>query len=254
MALLTGKTAVITGGSTGIGLATARRFVDEGAMVFITGRRRAELDAAVKQLGSTAIGVPGDVSNAADLDRLYATVAERGRGIDVLFANAGIVEHARLQDITEEHLDRLLDVDLRAVVFTVQKALPLLNDGASVVLNASNKASRAAEGIGVYAAIKAAIRSFARTWAVELRDRGIRVNAVSPGATDTPGRDRRVGLATQAAGGSEANFRASGTASIPLGRIGTPDEVAGAVLFLASDLSTFVTGAEIVVDGGRNTV
>ena len=245
---------MITGGSTGIGLATAQRFVDDGATVFITGRRPAELDAAIEQLGSAAIGVRGDVSSAADLDRLYAMVAERGCGIDVLFANAGIVEHARLQDITEEHLDRLLDVDLKGVVFTVQKALPLLNDGASVVLNASNTASRAAEGIGVYAAIKAAIHSFARTWAVELRDRGIRVNAVSPGATDTPGRETRVGLAARAAGGSETDFRAAQTASIPLGRIGTPEEVAGAVLFLASDLSAFVTGAEIVVDGGRNTI
>jgi len=254
MALLTGKTAVITGGSSGIGLATARRFVDEGATVFVTGRRQAELDAAVQQLGSAAIGVRGDVSNAADLERLYATVAERGRGIDVLFTNAGIAEYARLQDITEEHLDHLLDADLKGVVFTVQKALPLLNDAASVVLNASNTASRAADGIGVYAAIKAAVRSFARTWAVELRGRGIRVNAVSPGATDTPGRDGLAGLATRAADGSRADFRAAQMASIPLGRIGTPDEVAGAVLFLASDLSAFVTGAEIVVDGGRNTI
>ncbi len=245
---------MITGGSTGIGLATAQRFVDEGATVFITGRREAELAAAIEQLGSAAIGVRGDVSDAADLDRLYATVAEHGRGIDVLFANAGIVEQVRLQDITEEHLDRMLDVDFRGVVFTVQKALPLLNDGASVVLNASNTASKAAEGIGVYAAIKAAVRSFARTWAVELRGRGIRVNAVSPGATDTPGRDQRVSVAAQATGGSEADFRAKGTASIPLGRIGAPHEVAGAVLFLASDLSAFVTGAEIVVDGGRHTV
>jgi len=254
MALLTGKTAVITGGNSGIGLATARRFVDEGATLFMTGRRQAELDAAVQQLGSAAIGVQGDVANAADLDRLYATVAERGHGIDVLFANAGIVEYARLQDITEDHLNRLLDVDLKGVVLTVQKALPLLNDGASVVLNASNTASRAADGIGVYAAIKAAIRSFARTWAVELRDRGIRVNAVSPGATDTPGRDGLAGLVTQVGGGSRADFRAAQIESIPLGRFGTPDEVAGTVLFLACDLSAFVTGAEVVVDGGRNTI
>jgi NAD(P)-dependent dehydrogenase (short-subunit alcohol dehydrogenase family) len=254
MTLLTGKTAVVTGGNSGIGLATAQRFVDEGATVFITGRRQTELDAAVKQLGSAAVGVQGDVSNPTALDRLYATVAEQGRRIDVLFANAGIVEYARLQDITEDHLDRLLDVDFKGVVFTVQKALPLLNAGASVVLNASNTASRAADGIGTYAAVKAAIVSFARTWSFELRDRGIRVNAVSPGATDTPGRDQRVGLATQAAGGSQADFRAAQTRSIPLGRIGTPHEVAGAVLFLASDLSAFVTGTEIVVDGGRNTI
>lgn len=254
MALLTGKTAVITGGNSGIGLATARRFVDEGATVFINGRRQAELDAAVEQLGSAAIGVQGDVTNPADLERLYAKVAEYGHGIDVLFANAAIVEYVELQDITEDHLNRLLDVDLKAVVFTVQKALSLLNDGASIVLNASNVASRGAAGIGVYAAIKAAIRSFARTWASELRSRGIRVNAVSPGATDTPGLDVLAGLATQAGGGSRSDFQAAQVSAIPLARLGTPDEVAGAVLFLASDLSGFVTGAEIPVDGGTNTI
>jgi NAD(P)-dependent dehydrogenase (short-subunit alcohol dehydrogenase family) len=254
MALLTGKTAVITGGNSGIGLATAQRFVDEGARVFITGRRQAELDAAVEQLGPAAIGVQGDVTNTADLDRLYATVAEHGKRIDVLFANAGIAEYALLQDITEEHLDRLLDADFKGVVFTVQKALPLLNDGASVVLNASNTGSRAAAGIGVYAAIKTAIRSFARTWAVELRGRGIRVNALSPGATDTPGRDRLADFLDGAADGSRTDFRNAQIEAIPLGRVATPHEVAGAVLFLAGDLSSFVTGAEIVVDGGRNTV
>lgn len=253
MALLAGKTAVITGGNSGIGLATARRFIDEDASVFITGRRQAQLDAAVEQLGPAAVGVQGDVTNAADLDRLYATVAEHGKRIDVLFANAGSVEYALLQDITEEHLDTLLNADFKSVVFTVQKALPLLNDGASVVLNASNTGSRAAAGIGVYAAIKTAIRSFARTWAVELRDRGIRVNALSPGATDTPGRDR-LSDAISVEGGSGTAFRTAQIEAIPLGRVATPHEVAGAVLFLACDMSSFVTGSEIVVDGGRNTV
>jgi NAD(P)-dependent dehydrogenase (short-subunit alcohol dehydrogenase family) len=253
MALLAGKTAVITGGNSGIGLATAQRFIDEGANVFITGRRQAELDAAVEQLGPEAIGVQGDVTKAADLDRLYATVAEHGKRIDVLFANAGSVEYALLQNITEEHLDALLDADFKSVVFTVQKALPLLNDGASVVLNASNTGSRAAAGLGIYAAIKTAVRSLARTWAVELRDRGIRVNALSPGATDTPGRDRLADVISTE-GHSGRGFRAAQIDAIPLGRVATPYEVAGAVLFLACDMSSFVTGEEIVVDGGRNTV
>ncbi len=190
MALLAGKTAVITGGSTGIGFATAKRFVEEGAHVFITGRRQAELEVAVKELGDNATGVQGDVSNAEDLDRLYAAVADSGRRIDVLFANAATIDVARIGEITEEHLDHLLGIDLKGVVFTVQKALPLLNDGGSIVLNASTVAARGADGTGVYAAIKAAIRSFARTWASELRDRRIRVNAVSPGATNTPGIDQ----------------------------------------------------------------
>ena len=187
MALLEGKTAVITGGSTGIGFATAKRFVEEGAYVFITGRRQAELDLAVKELGDNATGVQGDVSKAEDLDRLYSVVADSGRRIDVVFANAAILEVARIGEITEEQLDYQLGVDFKGVVFTVQKALPLLNDGGSVILNASTTAVRGNDAIGVYGAIKAAVRSFARTWALELRDRGIRVNSVSPGATDTPG-------------------------------------------------------------------
>ena len=187
MALLEGKTAVITGGSTGIGFATAKRFIDEGAHVFITGRRQAELETAVKELGDDATGVQGDVSNPEDVDRLYAAVADSGRRIDVVFANAAILEAARIGEITEEQLDYQLGVDFKGVVFTVQKALPLLNDGGSIILNASTTAARAADGISVYGAIKAAIRSFARTWASELRDRKIRVNSVSPGATDTPG-------------------------------------------------------------------
>ena len=224
-----------------------------GKTAVITGRRQAELDAAVKQLGPAAIGVQGDVSNPADLDRLYTAVAGEEPKIDVVFANAGIIEVVSLRGITERHLDRLLDVNLKGVVFTVQKALPLLDDGASIILNSSNAASRGADGIGVYAAIKAAVRSFARTWASELRGRGIRVNAVSPGATDTPGLDD---LASQAGGGqiSTADFHAAQASAIPLGRLAKSDEVAGTVLFLASDLSSFVTGAEILVDGGTNSV
>ena len=187
MALLKGKTAVITGGTTGIGLATAKRFVEEGAYVFITGRRQAELDSAVKEIGDNVTGVQGDVSKAEDLDRLYAAVADSGRRLDVVFANAAMIDVARIGDITEEHLDYQLDVDFKGVVFTVQKALPLLNDGGSIILNSSNTNAKGSDGIGVYAAIKAALRSFARTWASELRDRKIRVNVVSPGATETPG-------------------------------------------------------------------
>ncbi len=253
MALLNGKTAVITGGTTGIGFATAKRFVDEGAFVFVTGRRQAELDTAVKELGDNAIGVQGDVSNEDDLDRLFAAVTDTGRRIDVLFANAAIIDVARLGDITAEHLDTLLNVDLKGVVFTVQKALPLINDGGSIVLNSSTVAARGADGTGVYAAIKAAIRSFARTWASELRNRKIRVNAVSPGATDTPGIET---LAELVAPGPNAlaDFENHQRSTVPLARFGRPDEVANAVLFLASDLSSFTTGADIPVDGGVNQI
>jgi NAD(P)-dependent dehydrogenase (short-subunit alcohol dehydrogenase family) len=253
MALLTGKTAVITGGTTGIGLATAKLFVDEGAYVFITGRRKPELDAAVAQLGGQATGVQGDVSKPDDVDALYRAVADSGRRIDVVFANAAIINVARIGDITEEQLDELLGVDLKGAVFTVQKALPLLNDGASVILNSSNVGSRGADGIGVYAAIKAALRSFARTWASELRDRKIRVNVVSPGATDTPGIETLASLIDPGPSGV-ATFKDYQSTVTPLGRLAYPEEVAKAVLFLASDLSSFTTGAEIPVDGGINQI
>ena len=253
MALLTGKTAVITGGTTGIGLATAKRFVEEGAYVFITGRRQAELETAVKELGDNATGVQGDVSKQEDVDRLYATVADSGRRIDVVFANAAIAEGARIGDITEDQLDYQLGVDFKGVVFTVQKALPLLNDGGSVILNASNVAARGTDGLGVYAAIKAAVRSFARTWASELRDRKIRVNAVSPGATDTPGIDA-VARMLFSAPNAEEEFENYQRSIVPMGRYGTPEEVANAALFLASDLSSFTTGADIPVDGGINQI
>ncbi|HEX3546370.1 MAG TPA: SDR family oxidoreductase [Mycobacterium sp.] len=253
MALLKDKTAVITGGTTGIGLATAKRFVEEGAYVFITGRRAAELDAAVKELGENASGVRGDVSKAEDLDRLYAAVAESGRRLDVVFANAATVDVARIGEITEAQLDSQLDVDFKGVVFTVQKALPLLNDGGSIILNSSNTAAKGSEGIGVYAAIKAALRSFARTWASELRDRKIRVNVVSPGATDTPGIDKLAGMLIPGPNAQE-QFENYQRSVVPLGRYGTPEEVANAALFLASDLSSFTTGADIPVDGGINQI
>lgn len=253
MALLEGKTAVITGGSTGIGFATAKRFIDEGAHVFITGRRQAELEAAVKELGDNATGVQGDVSKQEDVDRLYDAVADSSRRIDVVFANAAILEAAPIGEVTEEQLDYQLGVDFKGVVFTVQKALPLLNDGGSIILNASTTASRAADGISIYGAIKAAVRSFARTWASELRDRKIRVNAVSPGATDTPGIDM---LAHMLFSGPDAEkqFEDYQRSIVPMARYGTPDEVANAALFLASDLSSFTTGADIPVDGGINQI
>jgi NAD(P)-dependent dehydrogenase (short-subunit alcohol dehydrogenase family) len=250
--LLGGKTAVITGGNSGIGLATAQRFVDEGARVFITGRRQEELDAAVKQLGEAATGVQGDVSNPADLDRLYAAVAEQGSGIDILFANAAVVEAAALGEITEDSVDRQLDVDFKGVLFTVQKALPQMNDGASIILNASIVASNGNAGTTVYNAIKAAVRSFARTWAGELRGRHIRVNAVSPGYIATPGLQS---LSEQLTGpGSWEQFDASLSNVIPFGRLGTAEDVADAVLFLGSGNSSYITGAELLVDGGFNSV
>jgi NAD(P)-dependent dehydrogenase (short-subunit alcohol dehydrogenase family) len=253
MALLEGKTAVITGGSTGIGLATAKRFIDEGAYVFITGRRQAELDLAVKELGDNATGVRSDVSKPEDVDRLYAAVADSGRRLDIVFANAAILDVARVGEITEEQLDYRLGVDFKGVVFTVQKALPFLNDGGSIILNASNVAARGSDGIGVYAAIKAAVRSFARTWASELRDRKIRVNAVSPGATETPGIET---LARLMFPGPDAKEKFDGYqhSVVPMGRLGNADEVANAVLFLASDLSSYTTGADIPVDGGINQI
>ena len=221
--------------------------------MFITGRRQAELEAAVKELGDDATGVQGDVNNPADLDRLYAAVADSGRRIDVLFANAAVIDVARIGDITEEHLDYLLGVDLKGVVFTVQKALPLLNDGGSIVLNASTVAARGSDGTGVYAAIKAAIRSFTRTWASELRDRKIRVNAVSPGATNTPGINELAGLLFSGPSAGK-QFEDLQSSLVPMGRLGEPDEVANTVLFLASDLSSFTTGADIPVDGGINQI
>ncbi len=242
---LEGKVAVVTGGNSGIGLATAKRFVAEGAYVFITGRRQAQLDAAVKEIGNNVSGVRGDVANLGDLNRLYAAVKEKKGRIDILFANAGTAEFAPLGEITEEHFDRTFNTNVKGLLFTVQKALPLIPDGASIILNASIVASTGNPAFSVYSATKAAVRSFARTWILDLKERKIRVNAISPGPIDTPGLD---GLAQTEGVGEQ--LKASLVASVPLGRVGTPDEIARAAVFLASDDSSFVTGTELFVDGG----
>jgi NAD(P)-dependent dehydrogenase (short-subunit alcohol dehydrogenase family) len=242
---LEGKTAVVTGGSDGIGLGAAIRLAQEGAHVFITGRREAELEAAAKTIGS-ATAVPGDVSSLADLDRLYDAVRERGRGLDVVFANAGVGGFATLEEMTEEHLDQIYRVNIRGTVFTVQKALPLLNQGSSIILNLSKRADDGWPGFGAYGSSKAALRLFTRTWANELKGRGIRVNAVSPGAIETPAVAKMVG--EENAEAVKATFRAT----VPLGRHGTVEEVAAAVAFLASDQSSFMLGANLYVDGGEN--
>ena len=242
---LEGKVAVITGGNSGIGFATAKRFVAEGAYVFITGRRQAQLDAAVQEIGSNAAGVQGDVAILADLDRLYAAVkASKGR-VDILFANAGVAEFAPLGTITEEHFDKIFDANVKGLLFTVQKALPLMPDGASIILNASIVASTGTPAFSVYSATKAAVRSFARTWILDLKERKIRVNAVSPGPIETPGFDSLAPTAAE-----RDQIKAGFVAAVPLGRMGTPDEIAKAAVFLASDDSSFVTGTELFVDGG----
>ena len=241
MKKLEGKVAVITGGNSGIGLATAKRFVEEGAYVFITGRRQSELDEAVKQIGDNIAGVQGNVSNLADLDRLYDTVKQKKGRLDSLFANAGVAEFASLGDITEAHFDKTFNINVKGLLFTVQKALPLIQDRGSIILNASIAASKGIEASSIYNATKAAIRSFARSWTVDLKHRKIRVNAISPGPIDTPSLRNLVktdGLLEQI------------KAMVPLGRMGSPDEVAKAVSFLASDDSSYITGIELFVDGG----
>jgi NAD(P)-dependent dehydrogenase (short-subunit alcohol dehydrogenase family) len=253
MGLLDHKTAVITGANSGIGLATATRFIAEGAeRVFITGRRQPELSAAATQLGSRAVAVPGDVGTPEDLDRLYTEVDAAGKGLDVVVANAGSTRVARLADITEEDLDALLTTNVKGVVYTVQKALPLLNDGASIILIGSTTADRGRPGLSVYAASKAAVRSLARAWANELADRSIRVNVLVAGSTATPGSDN---LAAQTDPDSSIEeFRAARVSTIPLGRFADPVEIANAAVFLASDLSSFTTGSTITADGGFNQV
>ena len=242
---LEGKVALITGGNSGIGLATAKRFVNEGAYVFITGRRKSELDAAVKEIGKNVTAVQGDVANLNDLDRLFAQIKKEKGKIDIVFANAGIAKYAPLGAITEELYDSILDINIKGVLFTVQKALPLLPDGASVILNASIVASKGFSSNSVYSASKAAVRSFARTWTTDLKDRRIRVNAISPGSTDTPGLNE---LLASSETGKERRKMISNT--VPLGRLGSPDEIAKAVVFLASDDSSYITGTELFVDGG----
>jgi NAD(P)-dependent dehydrogenase (short-subunit alcohol dehydrogenase family) len=245
MGKLDGKIALITGGNSGIGLATAKRFVKEGAHVFITGRREAELAAAVKEIGSNVIGVQGDVSNLGDLDRLFAQIKREKGKLDIVFANAGIAKYAAVGTITEAFYDAIFDINVKGVLFTVQKALPLLSDGASIILNASIVGSKGFAANTVYSATKAAVRSFARTLTTDLKDRRIRVNAVSPGPTDTPGLSNL--LASSEVGEQRKKMISS---TVPLGRVGTPDEIAKAVVFLASDDSSFVTGIELFVDGG----
>jgi NAD(P)-dependent dehydrogenase (short-subunit alcohol dehydrogenase family) len=242
---LTGKVAVVTGGSSGIGLAAAQAFASEGAKVFITGRRQAELDEAVKQIGKNAVGVQGDVSKLADLDRLYAEIKSQGANIDILFANAGGGEFAPLGSITEEHFDKTFSINVKGLLFSVQKALPLFNDGGSIILNASVAGSKGIGAFSVYSATKAAVRSFARTWTVDLKPRGIRVNAISPGPIDTP-------ILNNLALGKEETeqLKANLISGVPLGRMGQSEEIAKAALFLASEDSSFVTGIELFVDGG----
>ena len=242
---LEGKIALITGGNSGIGFATAKRFVNEGAYVFITGRRKSELEAAVKEVGKNVTAVQGDVANLDDRDRLFAQIKKEKGKIDVLFANAGIAKYAPLGTIAEELFDSIFDINVKGVLFTMQKALPLFPDGACVILNASIVAGKGFSSNSVYSASKAAVRSFARTWTTDLKDRRIRVNAVSPGSTDTPGLNE---LLASSETGKERRKMISDT--VPLGRLGRPDEIAKAVVFLASDDSSYITGTESLVDGG----
>jgi NAD(P)-dependent dehydrogenase (short-subunit alcohol dehydrogenase family) len=241
MGKLEGKIALVTGANSGIGLAAAKQFVNEGAHVFITGRREPELAAASKEIGRNATGVLGDVSKLDDLERLFAQIKREKGKLDIVFANAGGAQFAPLGKITEEHYDSLFNSNVKGLLFTVQKALPLLPDGASIILNASVVGSKGLPNWSIYSATKAAVRSFARTWTTDLKDRRIRVNAVSPGYTDTP--------PWHSIEGAEEHMKTISN-TVPLGRFGTPDEIAKAVVFLASDDSSYLTGAELFVDGG----
>ena len=235
----------MTGGNSGIGLATAKRFVNEGAYVFITGRRNAELAAAVKEIGRNVTGVQGDVSNLADLDRLFTQIKREKDRLDIVFANAGAAKFASFGQITEDLFDSIFSTNVKGLLFTVQKALPLMPDGASIILNASIVGSKGLAANSVYSATKAAVRSFARTWTTDLKDRRIRVNAVSPGAIDTPGLSDL--LSSSEVGQQRLTMISN---AVPLGRLGTADEIAKAVVFLASDDSSYITGTELFVDGG----
>ncbi len=249
MSKVDGKIAVITGGSSGIGLAAAKRFVEEGAYVFITGRRQSELDKANAEIGKSVTTVRGDVANLDDLDRLYRTVKDEKGAIDIIVASAGFVERILTRDATPAHFDKTFGINARGVYFTVQKALPLMRKGGSIVLVSSALHWKGLPEHGTYAATKAAVRSFGRTWAMELKDRGIRVNTLSPGAIDTPIIDGQFKTKEEADAA-----RAFFSSLTPLGRIGRPDEMASAVLFLASDDSSYSTGIDLVTDGGITQV
>lgn len=242
---LEGKVALITGGSDGIGFATAKLFVEEGAYVFITGRRQKELDQAVKKIGKNVTGIQGDVSKLADLDRLYAEIKKQKGHLDILFANAGVYEFFHIETATESHYHKMFDINVKGLVFTVQKALPLMNNGGSIILNASVAASKGITGISIYSGTKAAVRSFARTWSVDLKKRKIRVNAISPGVIETEGTN-----AMQLDEEQERQFVERILNAIPMERKGVPIEIANAALFLASNDSSYVTGTELFVDGG----
>ena len=242
---LEGKVALITGGNSGIGLATAKQFVNEGAYVFITGRREAELAAAKKQIGKNVSAIQGDVSNLDDLDRLFAQIRKENGKIDIVFANAGVARYAPLGAITEDFFNSIFDINVKGVLFTVQKSLSLLRDGGSIILNASIVASKGLSSNSVYSATKAAVRSFARTWTTDLKDRRIRVNAISPGPIDTPGLSE---LLASSETGEQRKKMISTT--VPLGRFGRPEEIAKTVVFLASDDASYITGIELFVDGG----
>jgi NAD(P)-dependent dehydrogenase (short-subunit alcohol dehydrogenase family) len=249
MPKLSGKIALVTGGNSGMGLATAQLFATEGAQVVITGRRQKELDEAAKSIGPAAVAVQGDVSQMADLDRLFATIREKFGKLDVIFANAGLGAVAPLAQVTEGQFDREFAVNVKGLFFTVQKALPLLSDGASVILNSSIAAFKGMEGLSVYSATKAAVRSLARTWTTDLKERKIRVNSISPGPIDTP-IFGKMGLSEEQSHG----FKQELPSMTPLGRMGSPEEIARTVLFLASDDSSYITGVDLAVDGGMAQV
>ena len=242
---LEGKIALITGGSTGIGLATAKQFADEGAYVYITGRRQPELDAAVASIGSNVTAIQGDVTKLVDLDRIYAQIAKEKGRVDIVFANAGGSPLVPLGSITEEHFDAVFNVNVKAVVFTAQKALPLLPDGGTIILTGSIVGIKGFPAFSIYSAAKAAVRNFARTWTTDLKDRGIRVNVISPGPIDTP-------LLNEAF--SNPDDMKALASTVVMGRLGRPEEIAKAVTFLASGDASFITGAELFVDGGAAQV
>src|ERR1700758_447580 len=249
MPKLQGKVALITGGSSGMGLATAKRFVAEGAFVYITGRRQTELDKAVSLVGRNVAAVQADVSNPADLDRLYAKIATEKGKIDILFAGAGIVDPQLLAETTEESFDKVFAINTRGLAFTVKKALPLLNDGGGIIVVASGAEKKGTPGLTAYSATKAAVRSFVRTWTAELKDRRIRVNAISPGPIDTPIFEQQAPTKEEA-----DQVRAQFAAAIPFGRLGRPEEIASTALFLASDEASFIAGVDLPVDGGMTAI